>query len=111
MHIDAIYNLLMYPYRPKKLVHRDYSTAAFRTAKEAFAFLQIQFWLHTDINSLMMQLYLEYGARVMEAEEQYRPGRVPGEIILEYLEDNVHYFNNVIVRKKNRKVARVKNAA
>lgn len=45
----------------------------------------------------MMQFYLEYGTRVMKAEEIYQRGRLPAELVLEYLENFVHNFNIVIV--------------
>lgn len=86
-------------FSPFQLQRRRYSLAAFRLAEDGFRLLEITFAPYTDKESLMMQLYLELGVRLMEAEVRYkRPP--PTDDILEELEGVVHYMNDFLVCKK-----------
>lgn len=81
------------------LRQRRYSPEAFRVAEEGYRLLEIPFVRYVDNGSLMMQLYLQYGLRLLEAEDRYkRPP--PAEVVLDYLEDTVLYYNDVIVINK-----------
>lgn len=87
-------------FSPEVLRLRRYSIAAYRIAEEGFALLEIPDTRYVDRESLMMQLYLEYGERLMEAEVRYkRPP--PTDCILEELESVVYYINDFIVWLKN----------
>lgn len=85
--------------RPDSLGQRIYSTVAIQKSEAAFAILEIQFHNDVEPTSLMSQFYLEYGARLTEAEDIYRISNlIPIDAVYDILEETVNYFNLIIVK-------------